>query len=161
MDDALGTHSLGFLLADTARLLRKRFDQRAREIGLTRSQWQVLAYLARNEGINQASLADLLEVEPITLSRHIDKMEGAGWVERRPDPHDRRVRLLYLSPNAATVLDQMRGIGRCLLAEAMDGLPPDRTGQMIESLTHIRAVLSARPAIAEPGQQDQQNKRVA
>src|ERR1700759_988550 len=65
--------TLGFLLHEVARLLRKRFEQNARDSGLTRSQWQVLAYLANNDGINQSGLADLLEIEPITLGRIIDK----------------------------------------------------------------------------------------
>lgn len=138
--------SLGFLLADTARLLRKQFDQRARTIGLTRAQWQVLAYLSHNQGINQSGLADLLEIEPITLSRHIDKMEEAGWVERRPDASDRRVRLLFLTPSADRVLDELRGIGGCLLDEVLQGIPPDRTKVVIETLQHIRATLAARPA---------------
>ena len=144
-------NSLGFLLADTSRLLRKRFDARAREIGLTRAQWQVLAYLARNQGINQAGLADILEIEPITLSRHLDKMEEAGWVQRQPDPKDRRVRLLFLSDRAGSVLEELRGIGRCLLDEATEGLPPGRTEQLVESLEHIRAALSARASSGNEG----------
>src|SRR5207302_9486649 len=82
--------SFGFLLHDIARLMRKRFDQRARNLNLTRAQWQVVAHLARHEGINQAGLAEIIEIEPITLGRLIDRMEEAGWVERRPNPSDRR-----------------------------------------------------------------------
>ena len=78
--------SFGFLLHDIARLLRKRFDQRARALGLSRSQWQVLAHLSRHEGINQSGLAEILEIENITLGRLVDRMGEAGWVERRPDP---------------------------------------------------------------------------
>src|SRR6185312_4930884 len=102
--------ALGFLLHDIARLMRKRFDQRARGLGLTRSQWQVLAHLARHEGINQAGLAEILELEPITVGRLIDRMEEAGWVERRPDPSDRRARLLYLSDKAQPVFARMRSL---------------------------------------------------
>src|SRR5258708_21469911 len=82
--------TLGFLLHDVARLLRKRFEQNARGSGLTRSQWQVLAYLAKNEGINQSGLADLLEIEPITLGRIVDKLQMLGLIERHPHPSDRR-----------------------------------------------------------------------
>src|SRR5258706_1021756 len=82
--------TLGFLLHEVARLLRRRFEQNARGSGLTRSQWQVLAYLALNEGINQSGLADLLEIEPITLGRIVDKLQILGLIERRPDPSDRR-----------------------------------------------------------------------
>src|SRR5258705_10124236 len=86
----LNAPTLGFLLHEVARLLRRRFEQNARGSGLTRSQWQVLAYLAKNEGINQSGLADLLEIEPITLCRIVDKLQARGLVERHPDPSDRR-----------------------------------------------------------------------
>jgi MarR family len=82
--------TLGFLLHEVARLLRRRFEQNARDFGLTRSQWQVLAYLANNEGINQSGLADLLEIEPITLGRIVDRLQARGLIERHPDPSDRR-----------------------------------------------------------------------
>ena len=126
MQDNPPSTSLGFLISDTARLLRKRFDQRAREIGLTRAQWQVLAFLKHNEGINQVGLADLMEVEPITLSRHIEKMEEAGWVARRPDPNDKRGKQLFLSERSGAVLDAMRVIARGLFDEALAGLAPKR-----------------------------------
>src|SRR3954453_13700996 len=91
--------NLGFVLHDVARLLRKRFEQRVRGLGLTRSQWQVLFLLAQHEGINQVGLAEILEIEPITLLRILDRLEAAGLVERRTHAADRRVRLLYLTPN--------------------------------------------------------------
>jgi DNA-binding MarR family transcriptional regulator len=149
MQDNPSSTSLGFLISDTARLLRKRFDQRAREIGLTRAQWQVLAYLKHNEGINQGGLADLMEVEPITLSRHLEKMEEAGWVARRPDPNDKRVKLLFLSEHSGAVLDEMRVIARSLFDEALAGLPPEKVEHAIEALQHIRAAFAARPNVEE------------
>src|ERR1700730_1751783 len=100
--------TLGFLLHEVARLLRKRFEQNARCSGLTRSQWQVLAYLANNEGINQSGLADLLEIEPITLGRIIDKLQTRALIERRPHPSDRRVWLLPLTPAARSKVPQYR-----------------------------------------------------
>jgi MarR family transcriptional regulator, transcriptional regulator for hemolysin len=78
--------TLGFLLHEVARLLRRRFEQNARGSGLTRSQWQVLAYLANHEGINQSGLAYLLEIEPITLCRIVDRLQTRGLIERHPDP---------------------------------------------------------------------------
>jgi len=80
--------SFGFLVNDVARLFGRRFDHNGRRLGLTRAQCRTLGYLARNEGINQAGLADLLEIRPMTLVRQIDRMEEAGWIERRPDPAD-------------------------------------------------------------------------
>ena len=82
--------SFGFLVNDVARLFGRRFLHNGRRLGLTRAQCRTLARIARHEGINQAGLADLLEVRPMTLVRQIDRMEDAGWIERRPDPADRR-----------------------------------------------------------------------
>src|SRR3546814_3403683 len=89
--------SFGFLFHDCARLTRREFERRARAIGLTRAQWAAIAHLRRNEGCNQSTLADLLDVEPITLARLLDRMETAGLVKRQPDPKDRRARLVYLT----------------------------------------------------------------
>ncbi|MGZ2425698.1 DNA-binding MarR family transcriptional regulator [Rhizobium laguerreae] len=94
------TPTLGFLLHDVARLLRKRFEQRAKCLGLTRSQWQTLAYLSNNEGIHQGGLAEILEVEPITLVRILDKLAERGLIERRQHPTDRRIWMLYMRDEA-------------------------------------------------------------
>ena len=141
--------SLGFLISDTARLMRRRFDQRARHLGLTRAQWQVLAHLNRNEGINQTGLADLLDIEPITLCRTIDRMEDGGWVERRPDPRDRRARLLFLTERARPLLGEMRGLAEEVYGEALAGLPAGTRAALSEILMAMRANLSARPAAAD------------
>ena len=138
------SNGLGFLIADTARLLRKRFDAGAREVGMTGAQWKVLAYLAMNEGINQAGLADLLDIEPITLSRHLDKMEQAGWVIRRPDPNDKRVRILALSEQATGMLMKIRAVGRSVVEGMIVGLTPDEVDAMRRGLQHVRNSLSDR-----------------
>ena len=109
-------------------LLRRRFDQRARALGLTRAQWNVLSHLYRNDGINQAGLADLMEVEPITVGRQLDRMEEAGWIARRPDPSDRRVRRIYMTPQAQGVLYQLRELSRDIYAEALQGPARVRPG---------------------------------
>lgn len=113
---------LGFLLHDAARLLRKRFEQRARHLGLTRSQWQVLARLSTCEGIHQGGLADLLDIEPITLVRLLDKLEAIGLIERRPHPTDRRTRLLHLTEAAHPLLGSMRTLGETTRGEALEGV---------------------------------------
>jgi MarR family transcriptional regulator for hemolysin len=141
--------SLGFLISDTARLMRRRFDQRARHLGLTRAQWQVLAHLQRNEGINQIGLADLLDIEPITLCRTIDRMEEGGWVERRADPKDRRARLLFLTERARPFIAEMRALAEEIYAEALEGLPADTRQTLSEILTAMRTNLSARPAVPQ------------
>jgi DNA-binding MarR family transcriptional regulator len=134
--------NLGFLLHDAARLLRKRFDQRARSLGLTRAQWSVLAHLSRQEGINQATLADILEIEPITLVRLLDRLEAAGWLERRPDPRDRRARLLFLTEAAHPMLDRMRALGAETREEAVAGLSEEDRERLIDTLVVIKKNLS-------------------
>lgn len=136
--------SLGALLNDNARLLRRRFDQRARVFGLTRGQWDVLKHLYRNEGINQAGMAELLEVEPITLCRQVDRMEEAGWIERRADPGDRRARRLYMTDRSWRVMEQARAIAEDLYTEALAGLEPAQVAQLLAALRQVRTNLSSR-----------------
>lgn len=146
--------TFGFLLSDAARLLRRRFDQKARRLGLTRAQWQLLARLARSEGTNQAALADLMEVEPITLCRLLDRMEEGGWVERRPDPADRRARLLYMTDKARPVLEEMRALADGVYEEALAGLSAEACAALLSALRLVRSNLSDRqgdvPAEAVP-----------
>ena len=134
--------TLGFLLHDVARLLRRRFEQSARGSGLTRSQWQVLAYLALNEGINQSGLADLLEIEPITLGRIVDKLETLGLIERHPDPSDRRVWLLHLTPAARPKLSQLRKLGEVTRREALAGVSEADTERLLKTLQALKANLT-------------------
>jgi DNA-binding MarR family transcriptional regulator len=136
--------TLGFLLSDAARLMRRRFDQKARHLGLTRAQWQVLAHLARNEGINQVGLAELLDVEPITLCRIADRMEEGGWLERRPDPGDRRARRLFMTAKARPMVAAMRALAEEIYEEALAGLPPARRSDLLATLDQVRANLAER-----------------
>ena len=135
------TPTLGFLLHDVARLLRKRFEQRARGLGLTRSQWQTLAYLANNEGIHQGGLADILEVEPITLVRILDKLSERGLIERRQHPTDRRVWLLYLREDARPLLDVMREVGDVTRGEALEGISVDDREKLFGILATMKVNL--------------------
>jgi MarR family transcriptional regulator for hemolysin len=135
--------TLGFLLNDVARLLRKRFEQNAREFGLTRAQWQVLAYLARNEGIQQSALADILDVEPITLGRIVDRLEAASLVERRNHPTDRRVWQLFLKPAANQLIASMQDIGETTRTEALADVSEADAEALTRALTQMRANLVA------------------
>lgn len=139
--------SVGLLLHDVSRLLRRCFDRRLRPEGLNRGQWTVLAHLARNEGINQAALAEILEIEPISLVRLLDKLEEAKWVERRPDPHDRRARLLYLRPEADAALDPMWTVGAQVREEALAGVGPEDRDKLVEILLKMKANLSDRESV--------------
>lgn len=135
--------SVGFLVNDVARLLRRNFNRRAQELGLSQAQWQALAYLSRQEGVNQVSLAESLEIQPMTLARLIDRLQEAGLVARRPDPGDRRAFRLYLTAAARPLLDQMWDLAAETRAEAMAGLADGRRQALIESLRHIRRNLVA------------------
>jgi len=141
--------SIGFLMADVTRLLRRAFDERARGIGVTRPQWRVLTVLARNEGINQNMLADRLEVEPITLSRMVDRMQDAGLVERRADPADRRAWKLYLSDNATPLIAELRALGDVLSDEALEGISAAERDTLADLLDRVRGNLSRKPPLQE------------
>jgi MarR family transcriptional regulator for hemolysin len=134
----------GFLLHDVARLYGKKFDQRVRSLGLTRAQCRVLGYLLLNQGINQAGLAELLEIEPITLVRLLDRMEEAGWLERRPDPTDRRARCLYLTPRAEPVFDKVLALADRYEAEMCAELTADERRRFLELLQKLHSKLIER-----------------
>ena len=137
-----GASNLGFLMHDVARLMRKRFEQHARGLGLTRSQWQVLAYLSRNEGISQTGLADLLDIEPITLSRIVDRLVETGFVERMAHATDRRVWCLKLTEAARPKLKQVRELGERTRRETLAGIPEADRQRLIETLLALRSNLS-------------------
>ncbi|WP_085809566.1 MarR family winged helix-turn-helix transcriptional regulator [Sphingomonas sp. TZW2008] len=132
------TDTFGFLLSDTARLLRRRFDERARQHGATRAQWKALLGISRHEGINQGGLADLLEVEPITLCRLIDRMEDAGLVERRRDPRDRRAWQLFLTEKAHPVIEELHATASDLMKQTLRGIPIAKVDEMTAMLNQIR-----------------------
>ena len=137
--------AFGFLVHDISRMLRKRFDRRARDIGLTKSQWIVLAHLARHEGIHQGGLAEILELEPATLGRHLDRLEDTGWIERRPDPSDRRAWRLHLTKKATPVLERMGVLVEVTTQEALTGLDAEEREHLQSCLLTIRANLTDRP----------------
>jgi DNA-binding MarR family transcriptional regulator len=142
MDENIGT-----MLAQVSRLLRRSFDERARGIGVTRPQWQVLSLLSFNGGINQGGLAELLEVEPITLGRMIDRLQDAQLVERRPDPADRRAWRLFLTDKGQMLLDQLRPFALETYEIALEGVgEADRTALMT-ILGRMRANLSRRQSL--------------
>ncbi len=114
--------TITFLLHTCARLLKKRFEQNSHGSGLTLSQWKVLVYLSTNEGINQAGLADLLDVEPITLARSVDKLQAMKLIDRRPNPVDRRSWLLHLTSAADEKIQLAKTIGDGTRAEALAGI---------------------------------------
>jgi MarR family transcriptional regulator for hemolysin len=129
---------LAFLLSDAARLLRTCADQEARRFGMTRAQWAVLFRLQRNEGLKQSELADLLEVQPITLTRLIDRLCDNGLIERRSDPNDRRVKRLFLTPAAKPVLEKVTAAGEAMMANVLAGLDQQTREAMLASLMTMK-----------------------
>jgi MarR family transcriptional regulator, transcriptional regulator for hemolysin len=103
---------LGFLIYEVSRLVRRDFDRRVSSLGLTQIQWRALAHIARNEGCNQASLAEILEVQPMTLSRLLDRLQQSGWIERHPNPTDRRAMQIRLATKVKPLIDKMRALGQ-------------------------------------------------
>lgn len=134
--------SIAFLLSDVSRLMRRRFDERARLIGVTRTQWRVLKFLQRDEGINQGGLADMLEVEPITACRMIDRLEEAGLVERRRDPADRRAWQIFLTDRARPLLDDLGHIADEMIDSALAGISPAEHDRVMTTLQRIQDNLS-------------------
>ena len=131
-----------FLLHDVARLLRINADKRARTQGMTRAQWGILIWLDRQPGISQKELSELLEVEPITVARLIDRLETRGMVERRPDPRDRRIWRLHLQPPAHIALEEIN-LQRADMAQSITaGVGQHTLDTMIEALLHMKATLS-------------------
>lgn len=140
-EDEPDLSAIGFVLHDVGRLMRKRFEQQAGHLGFTRSQWLVLLHLAKNEGIHQAGLAEILEVEPISLVRILDKLEARGLVERRQHPTDRRLWLLYLQATAHQSLAPLREIGDITRAEALAGLSDTDRSELCRILDAVKANL--------------------
>jgi MarR family transcriptional regulator for hemolysin len=132
---------LAFLLSDAARLLRTCADQEARRFGMTRAQWGVLFRLQRNEGLKQSELADLLEVQPITLTRLIDRLCDNGLIERRSDPSDRRAKRLFLTPAAKPVLEKVTAGAEAMMASVLAGLDKPTREAMRTSLTAMKSNL--------------------
>lgn len=137
------TDSLGFLIGDLARLMRRRFDERAREIGVTRPQWRALLNLSRQEGLKQTELAERMEVEPITLCRMVDRLEASGLVERRPDPADRRARRLFLTEDARPIIARLRAVADDLADELARHLSPGEQTQLTALTRKLHESLSA------------------
>jgi MarR family transcriptional regulator, transcriptional regulator for hemolysin len=134
--------ALGYLVLDITRLMTARFDARARELGITRAQWSLIAALVRAEGSSQAELAELMDVTPISVGRLVDRMARAGWVERRAAAADRRRWGLYLTRKAHAIRPQLRRLSEETAAEALAGLAPAARRRLLSDLKAVRATLA-------------------
>ena len=134
--------NFGFILNDVSRLMRTAFDRRAKSIGLTRSQWWVLTHLYRRDGLTQAELAEILEIERATLGRLLDRLETKGWLQREADPNDRRVKRVYLTDEVKPAMKSLRRIAAGLRQEALEGLDEHERDRLVDILIHMKTNLS-------------------
>jgi MarR family transcriptional regulator, transcriptional regulator for hemolysin len=133
--------NVGFLFKAVSRLWVRHFEQRATQFGMTLTHAKVLVFLSRNEGTTQARLAELSDTDPMTLVRVLDRMEKDGWLERRPDPSDRRAYRLFLKRAADPVLAEINRIGDKARGEALAGLSQDERAHLLTLLERIHANL--------------------
>lgn len=144
------SRNFGFLIKNLERLYTRRFEALAQQRSLTLPQCKALYFLARNQGISQKRLAELAEIEPMTLVRILDRMEADGWIERRPDPVDRRARSLCITAGAAPVLEQMEKLSAQMRSEALHGLSADERVQLMKLLERVHANISAQKVGEQP-----------
>lgn len=143
------SEELGFLIGDTARLMRRAFDERVRNKGITRPQWRVLGLLSRFGGSTQVALAEMMDVEPITLGRMIDRLQEACLVERRADPADRRAWRVHLTAAGEARLTDLKPLANELFADAVAGLSDKEQSELEAMLDIIRLNLTRRaPEVA-------------
>jgi DNA-binding MarR family transcriptional regulator len=133
--------SISWLLADASRLIRKLADRRLGAIGLTRAQWQALGNLRRMGPMTQAALAEIMEVETATIARLIDRLEAAGWIARKAEAQDRRVKLVTMTDKATAIMDEVGVIGQKLRDDMLVDLSPSELEALIGTLATIKSRL--------------------
>ena len=144
--------AIATLLHDTTRLLRRRFDIAAKEYGLTLPQWKALGAIHRQDGITQVALSGALDIDAMTLSGILDRLEKRGLIDRFVHPEDSRAKLSRLTPQGVELATIARNVGAEVFGEAMEGLTPDDLARLIEHLTRIRTNLTSLDHDnAEPG----------
>jgi MarR family transcriptional regulator for hemolysin len=143
MPDLLVNREIAFTIMDVARMLRTYADQRARQFGISRAQWGVLVRLDRSEGLKQSELAEILDLQPISLTRLLDRLAENGLIERRADPNDRRANRLYLTPAARPLLEQLAGLGEDMMAHVLVGLDGKANECLLRDLRAIKDNLRA------------------
>ncbi len=138
------SYRLGLRLAEVSRLWRHELDARLRPLGLSTARWVTLVNLsAHPTGMTQNALAIRVGIKGSTLVRQLDLLEADGWVERRDDPRDRRVKLVFLMPKASPALDAIAVVGRRLRAELLDGADEDDVRACIALLDRMKLRLRA------------------
>ncbi len=136
-------HKLGLLIHDVARLMRMRFQEKGNQYGLSSVQWGLLFRLMKEDGVPQARLAEFLEVEPISVSRMVDRMAENGWVVRRAGRMDRRVRMIHITQKAREACDSIRQISTSVYDEALLDMAEDERRVLVGALNKMAANLCA------------------
>jgi MarR family transcriptional regulator for hemolysin len=134
---------IAFTIMDVARMLRTYADQCARQFGISRAQWGVLVRLDRSEGLKQSELAEILDLQPISLTRLLDRLAENGLIERRADPNDRRANRLFLMPAARPLLEQLTELGQDMMIGVLDGLDAKTIERMLRDLERVKENLRA------------------
>lgn len=129
---------IAFTIMDVARLLKTYADQRARQFGISRAQWAVLIRIERCEGLKQSELAELLDLQPISLTRLLDRLADNGLIERRADPNDRRANRLYLKPAAKPLLGRLTELGGDMMETVLEGLDVKSAERMLKQLVTMK-----------------------
>ena len=144
---------IAFMIMEVATLLKTYADQRARQYGMTRAQWAVLFRLDRSEGLKQSELAELLDLQPITLTRLLDRLSDNGLIERRADPNDRRANRLFLTPAARPLLERLTVLGEDMMGTVLAGLDAKTSERMLRDLglvkENLRAAINRSPTQQE------------
>jgi DNA-binding MarR family transcriptional regulator len=135
------SRNFGFILHDVARLLRLNYDRRMKALGLTRSQWWVLTHLYRNDGVTQAELADVLEIDRPALGRLLDRLEVSGWVTREDDTRDRRAKRVFLTDEVEPAMKAMRHAAADMRKEALVGISEADQDRFIDILLRLKTNL--------------------
>jgi MarR family transcriptional regulator, transcriptional regulator for hemolysin len=125
-------------LVESSRLLRNYIDQRAKSRGSTRAQWIVLFRLREQEGLSQVDLADVLELQPISLVRLLDRLVEHGLVERRHDPRDRRANRLFLTASGRQLVDDLDSLRDSIATEVLQDVPSESIQTSLETLRDIK-----------------------
>jgi MarR family transcriptional regulator, transcriptional regulator for hemolysin len=151
-----------FTISDVARLLRTYADHKAAQFGITRAQWAVMSRLDRSEGLKQSELAEMLDLQPITLTRLLDRLCEHGLIERRSDPLDRRAKRLFLTPTARPLLQQLGELGEDLMATVLAGIDRDTVKAMLANLSiakeNLRQAIQKKPAVKPEPSKSEPNK---
>src|SRR6185437_851726 len=125
-------------LVESSRLLRNFIDHRAKSRGTTRAQWIVLFRLRQQEGLSQVDLADVLELQPISLVRLLDRLVEHGLLERRHDPKDRRANRLFLTASGRQLVDDLDSLRDAIATDVMHDMPATTVETTLHALRDIK-----------------------